>query len=368
MRKINGFQRFFQLEAASGIVLFACTLLALAWANSPIRESYQLFWHRSVSGMSLHHWLNDGLMTIFFLVVGLEIKREILQGELSTKQKASLPIAAALGGMIVPALIYSMFNWGTPGVGGWGIPMATDIAFTIGVVTLLGNRVPSSLRVFLTAFAIVDDIGAVLVIAMFYTATLSWLNLGIGIGIFTVLFIFNRIGIVKAWGYLMLGVFAWFAFLQSGIHATVAGILLAFVIPMQTGITLEERFHPWVSFLIMPLFAFANAGVVLSDGNFFHSVSLGVIFGLILGKQLGITLFSWIAIQWKFAVLPERVTWRQLYGVAWLGGIGFTMSLFISNLAFGSDNFMVDVAKIGVFVSSIISGLIGAAILLKRSR
>jgi NhaA family Na+:H+ antiporter len=367
MLETNRLQDFFKLEAASGIVLFACAVAALVWANSPFAGSYHTLWQVSVAGLSLHHWINDGLMAIFFLVVGLEIKREITQGELSSKQKASLPIAAAMGGMVVPALIYIFFNRGTTGAAGWGIPMATDIAFAIGVLTLLGKRVPASLKLFLTAFAIVDDMGAVLVIALFYTAQISWIFLALGFGILGTLFILNRMGVLKSSIYLILGALVWFAFLKSGIHATVAGVLLAFVIPTRTGIKLEHIFHPWVSFGIMPLFALANAGVSLSGGTLFHPVNLGIIVGLILGKQMGITLFSWTAVRLRIAALPEGIRWIQLYATGWLGGIGFTMSLFIANLAF-SEPHLVDVAKLGILAASVLAGVGGAAILFLSRR
>lgn len=367
IHKKNYLQDFFKLEAASGIVLFACAVASLIWANSTFSESYHTLWHISVAGMSLQHLMNDGLMAVFFLVVGLEIKREITQGELSSKQKASLPIAAALGGMLVPALIYAFFNWGTIGAAGWGIPMATDIAFAIGLLTLLGKRVPASLKLFLTAFAIVDDMGAIIVIALFYTAQISWISLTIGFGILGALFILNRVGVLMSSIYLVLGALAWFAFLKSGIHATVAGVLLAFVIPTRTGIKLEHALHPWVSFGIMPLFALANAGVSLSSGTIFHPINLGIIAGLIIGKQLGITLFSWLAVRLRIAALPEGIRWIQLYATGWLGGIGFTMSLFIANLAF-SEAHLIDLAKLGILAASVLAGIVGAAILLLPSR
>jgi NhaA family Na+:H+ antiporter len=367
MVRRNSLQEFFRLEAASGIVLFACAVVALVWANSPIRESYVALRHSAVAGMSLHRWINDGLMAIFFLVVGLEIKREIIQGKLSSRRKASLPISAALGGMLVPALIYALNNRGTSGAPGWGIPMATDIAFAIGVLTLLGNRVPAPLKVFLMALAIVDDIGAVLVIALFYTAKLSWTSLAVGAGILGALLILNRMGVLKAWFYLVAGALVWLAFLKSGVHATIAGVLLAFVIPLHTGIKLEHALHPWVSFGIMPLFALANAGVSLSGGTLTHPVSLGIIAGLVIGKQVGVTLFSWMAIQLRIAVLPEGVRWGQLYGIGWLGGIGFTMSLFIANLAFDEAR-LIDVAKLGILFASLISGATGSLILFSRRR
>ncbi|MBC7540632.1 MAG: Na+/H+ antiporter NhaA [Bacteriovorax sp.] len=367
MINANKLQDFFKLEASSGIILFACAIAGLVWANSPFEDSYHTFWQNSIAGMSFHHWINDGLMAIFFLFVGLEIKREIIQGELSSKQKASLPIAAAFGGMIIPALIYVYINRGTIGATGWGIPMATDIAFALGVLTLFGKRVPASLKLFLTAFAIVDDMGAVLVIALFYTSQISWIFLALGLGILGMLFILNQKGVAKSSIYLICGVLVWFAFLKSGIHATVAGVLLAFVIPTRTGIKLEHILHPWVAFGIMPIFAFANAGVSLLGGSLSHPISLGIIAGLILGKQIGITVFSWIAVRMRLATLPKGVTWMQLYATGWLGGIGFTMSLFIANLAF-SEADLIGVAKLGIIAASVLAGAIGAVILFMSIR
>lgn len=355
---VRQFQSFFQLEAASGIVLLVCTLVALACANSSFQKSYHDLWNGSVAGLTLHHWINDGLMTIFFLVVGLEIKREFLYGELSSRQRAALPVAAAFGGMIVPALVYSFLNQGTPGASGWGIPMATDIAFAIGVLALLGSRVPPSLRVFLTALAIVDDLGAVLVIALFYSTKIYWSNLAAGVGIFGVLYALNRKGVLSPFAYLGLGVLAWFAFFKSGIHSTLAGVLLAFVIPLHTGARLEQRLHPWVSFGVVPVFALSNAGVTFSGGTLFHPISLGVIAGLVMGKQIGITFFSWLSVRLKVAILPEKVSWAKLYGLSWLGGIGFTMSLFMTQLAFAEAQ-MIEIAKLGILAGSILSGCIG---------
>lgn len=368
MKNTNLGKQLWQHPSASGIVLFVFTVLALALANSGFRGVYEAFWHVSIGSLSLHHWLNDGLMAVFFLVVGLEIKQELLRGELSSRQKAALPIAAAIGGMIVPALLYVAFNFGKPGMAGWGIPMATDIAFAIGVLALLGSRVPTALKVFLTAFAIVDDIGAVLVIAFFYTASLSWISLGSALGIFVLLLVLNRIGVKTLWVYLALGALLWVAFLTSGIHPTLAGILLAFVIPLQLGKPLESRLHSWVAFGIMPLFAFGNAGVSFGGSTVFNSVSLGIIVGLVFGKLIGISVFSWLAVQLKLAVLPAQVSWWHLCGAACLGGIGFTMSLFISNLAFAGHGVMTDAAKMGILIASVISAIFGVLILLSASR
>jgi NhaA family Na+:H+ antiporter len=362
--KQNNLIEFFK-QQASAIVLFAFTIAALVWANSSFQESYHSLWNLSFAKMSLHHWINDGLMTVFFVLVGIEIKREIVQGELSSRAKASLPVAAALGGMVVPAFIYTFFNFGTAGASGWGIPMATDIAFAIGVMSLFGNRVTPALKMFLMALAVADDIGAVIVIAIFYTADISLVSLGIGVGILAALFVLNRMRVLKIWIYLGLGAIAWFAFLKSGVHATIAGVLLAFVIPLQSGLRLAERLHSLVSFGIMPLFALANAGVSLSGaGTLFHPVSLGIVGGLFVGKQVGITVFSWIAVRLGLASLPEKMGWGQIYAVGCLGGIGFTMSLFVANLAF-TDAQLIETAKLGILVASLVAALFGSAVLYK---
>ncbi len=420
------FQRFFRAEASSGILLMFCIVLALVWANSPWADSYTDLWQTTLSlslgsfslSKSLHLWINDGLMVVFFFVVGLEIKRELLVGELSTPQRAALPLAAALGGMVAPAAIYLLLNAGGAGMRGWGIPMATDIAFALGILSLLGRRAPLTLKVFLTALAIVDDIGAVVIIALFYTAEISWLSLAVGGGFLLVLLAANRAGVRQPLLYALLGVGLWLAFLKSGVHATIAGVLLAMTIPPRTAIDAEEflakgtaylqnferstkpgksilsnseqraavqaleiacqevesplqrlehALHPWVAYAIMPLFALANAGVSLA-GNTVASitdpVALGIVGGLVIGKQLGVMAAAWLVIRTNLAAWPGRVTWRQLYGAAWLAGIGFTMSLFISSLAFGTGPFQ-DTAKVGVLAASILAGLGGWLILRK---
>jgi len=420
---LRPFQAFFRLEAAGGILLFACAILALIWANSPFAEGYFHLWETTVTvgggaavlSKSLHHWINDGLMAIFFFVVGLEIKREILVGELASPKKAALPMAAAVGGMLVPALLYAALNFGKPGITGWGIPMATDIAFALGVLTVLGKRVPLSLKIFLTALAIVDDLGAVLVIAIFYTAELSLYSLGIGFAFLGALIALNRSGARGTLPYLILGFGLWVAFLKSGVHATIAGVLMAMTIPasrkidapafldrgkkllssfasdtmpgvadpsseqrhavhalelacndIQTPLLrMEHALHPWVAFMIMPIFALSNAGVSLG-GNlgeaFTNPVTLGVILGLVLGKQIGVTLFAWIAVRIGLAEIPADVTWAKVYGVSWLCGIGFTMSLFVANLAF-TDPVLLDDGKIGIMTASLISGVVGYVLL-----
>ncbi len=390
-RLVRPFQEFADLEASGGILLIGCTVAALVWANSPFAGSYFHFWHMDLTfgriggllAKPLHFWINDGLMALFFLLVGLEIKREILVGELASFQRAVLPIAAALGGMIAPAAFYLLFNHGGPGAAGWGIPMATDIAFALGVLALLGNRVPTSLKVFLAALAIADDIGAVLVIAFFYTERISWISLGVGGVFFVALLAANRAGVRHLLIYAILGVGLWVAFLQSGIHATVAGVLLAITIPARQRtasravltsnespmLRLEHALIPWNRYLIMPVFALANAGVTLGGGAAARSViapvSLGVICGLVIGKPIGIVLFSWLATRTRLAAMLDGIGWRQIVGVGMLGGIGFTMSLFIANLAFG-DGPALEIAKVGILVASVVSGIAGAIVLVKR--
>ena len=389
-RLVRPFQEFADLEASGGILLIGCTVAALVWANSPIAGSYFHFWHIDLTfgrigglvAKPLHFWINDGLMALFFLLIGLEIKRETLVGELASFRKAALPIAAAFGGMIVPAGLYLVFNHGGPGASGWGIPTATDIAFALGVLTLLGDRVPTSLKVFLAALAIADDIGAVLVIAFFYTAQISWPNLGVGGLFFVALLVVNRAGARHLLIYAILGVGLWLAFLQSGIHATVAGVLLAITIPARQRtasravltsidspmLRLEHALIPWNRYLIMPVFALANAGVALGGGaarSVVAPISLGVIFGLVIGKPIGIVLFSWLATRTRLAAMLDGIGWRQIVGVGMLGGIGFTMSLFIANLAFG-DGPALETAKVGILVASVVSGIAGAIVLVKR--
>ena len=429
VRALRPFQRFAHTESAGGIVLLACAVIALVWANSPWAQAYVHLWeipfgistgsHRFE--MSLHEWINDGLMAVFFFVVGLEIKREMLVGELSSRQQAALPVAAALGGMIVPALIYAGLNAGGPGEAGWGIPMATDIAFALGVLALLGPRVPVALKIFLTALAIVDDIGAVLVIALFYTSAISWGSLFLALGVVAALLTLNALGVRRRGWYVALGILLWIACLRSGIHATVAGVALAMTIPARTRVreedflrrarasvdefeqacqpgetvltnraqqeaiealeheteavqspllTLERKLHGFVAFFVMPLFALANAGVGMGRELFTSlspAVTAGVALGLVLGKPLGITLFAWLAVRLGLATLPTSASWRALHGVSWLGGIGFTMSLFIAALAFESPA-MLDSAKLGILGASIITGGTGAFLLIRKDR
>jgi NhaA family Na+:H+ antiporter len=381
-RLVRTFQEFARLEASGGILLIGCMVVAIAWANSPWSGSYFHFWHTDPTfgfagrllSQPLHFWINDGLMALFFLLVGLEIKRETLVGELASFRKAALPIAAALGGMIVPAAFYFLFNRGGSGALGWAIPMATDIAFALGVLALLGDRAPTSLKIFLAALAIADDIGAVLVIALFYTAQISWIGLGVGGLFFATLIAANRTGARHPLIYIVLGLGLWLAFLKSGIHATVAGVLLATTIPARAPVNAESpmlRFEhallPWNKYAVMPVFALANAGVLLGAGaarSLADPISLGVICGLVLGKPIGIVLFSWLATQSRIAAMLDGIGWRQIAGVGLLGGIGFTMSLFIANLAFG-DTPELEMAKVGILAASIISGLAGAVVLFR---
>ncbi|MFN8446398.1 MAG: Na+/H+ antiporter NhaA [Caldilineaceae bacterium] len=425
-RILDPFYEFTQQEASSGILLMVCTLLALLWANSPWGSSYVNLWESKVMlgsssfglSLSLLHWINDGLMAIFFFVVGLEIKREILIGELASLKKAALPIVAAIGGMVVPALLFSLFNANGEGASGWGVPMATDIAFAVGILALLGRHVPTSLKIFLTALAIVDDMGAVLVIALFYSHGLIWSYLLLAALLLLLLFVCNWANVHHPLPYLFLGAILWLALLGSGIHATIAGVLLAMTIPANRRIDteqfteqasailhelkravaddenvnavrqnavqsleeaceaaesllqrLEHNLHPWVAFLIMPLFALANAGVRLENSIttvLSHPVSWGVIVGLVLGKQVGITLFSWLAVKMHWANLPGQVSWIQIYGAAWLAGIGFTMSLFIASLAF-SDPLLLVMTKISILIASTLAGIGGWLLLRTRS-
>lgn len=424
-RWFGSFYEFVRLETAGGLLLLLATAMALAWANSPWAGAYHDLWHLPVQvgvggailEKSLAHWVNDGLMAVFFFVVGLEIKREVLVGELASVKRAALPAAAALGGMVVPALLYvAVASRAAPE--GWGVPMATDIAFALGVLALLGSRVPVSLKIFLTAVAIVDDLGAVLVIALFYTGDIAWLSLAIGGVIFGLMIAGSAAHIRYPAFYAILGAALWLAFLKSGVHATVAGVLAALTIPSRRAIDpatfetesrailqslivgdrdpdtsiqqdrqeavqalahlsegtetplqrLEHALHPWVTFFIMPVFALANAGVTFTGGigPEGRPAALGIVTGLVVGKPLGIALFSWLSVRMGLAALPSGVTWRQLFGVGALAGIGFTMSLFIAELAFDGSP-LLDSAKLGILGGSVIAGLAGAIMLLRGS-
>jgi Na+:H+ antiporter, NhaA family len=383
MRILEPFQRFAGSEAASGVVLLAATACALVWANSPWQPAYVSLLHHPLPisaghvrlDLTVRLWINDCLMALFFLLVGLEIKREMLCGELASLRKSALPIAAALGGMVVPALLYVAMNLGGIGARGWGIPMATDIAFALGIAALLGPRVPVSLKVFLAAVAIVDDIGAVLVIAIFYTASIAWVSLSVAAALVIALALLNRAGVRHATPYLLLGAALWVAVLSSGIHATIAGVLLALTIPANVrdsdGSLLEKLEHALdapIAFFVVPLFALANAGVRIggaASSVLSLHVLAGVVVGLVLGKPLGISLAAWLAVRMRIATLPDSVSWRMLRGVSWLGGIGFTMSLFVGALAFG-DEALLDSAKTGVLLASCIAAFMGWFMLRER--
>lgn len=423
-RFLKPFAEYIKNEATSGIILMLAAVVALVWANSPWSQSYTATWQTIFSirfgtfvlEKPILLWINDGLMAVFFFLVGLEIKREILIGELASVRKATLPIVAAIGGMVIPALIFTAFNHSGPGSKGWGIPMATDIAFALGVLSLLGSRVPLALKVFLAAVAIVDDIGAVLVIAIFYSEEIKWGLVGGGFAILAGLAVINRLGFRNPAIYIIPGVVLWVLFLKSGIHATVAGVLLAMVIPTRVYLVpkdfandardavsefdkasrsqdreimnedqqaavheleqacekvqmplqrIEHALQPFVSFVIMPVFALANAGVVLSPesaSNLTQPIGLGVLLGLLLGKPIGVVFAAWVAVKSGIASLPSLVNWRQMTGVGILAGIGFTMSLFISDLAFTSAK-SVDAAKIAILAASVVAGVIGYSML-----
>jgi NhaA family Na+:H+ antiporter len=421
-------KRFINNSTTSGMVLFVSAMLALILANSPLKAAYHHFWENTFSigfsdfiiSKSLHHWINDGLMSIFFFVIGLELKREVMAGELSKPRDAILPIAAGLGGMVIPALIYWAFNSSGGNAAGWGIPMATDIAFALGILYMLGDKVPLSLKIFLTALAIADDLGAVLVIAFFYTSNISLFSLAIGGVFLAVLILANSLGVRNTLFYGIVGIGGlWLAFLLSGVHATIAGVMAALTIPANVKIEddrfiqkmklltnefekitpnnvslvtheqlhilediryyakiamtplqrLEHALHPLVAFIVMPIFALANAGITFTDSfftNLVSNVSLGVILGLALGKFVGIILVSKILINFKLATLPKGVHWHQMYGVAMLAGVGFTMSLFITDLAFTDPEYILQ-AKIGIFIASLLCGTSGYLLLRKAA-
>lgn len=418
--------KFIHQEFTGGIILFISVLVAIIWANSPWAESYHHLWEISFAlsfgeyGLDkpLHVWINDGLMALFFFVIGLELKREFIAGELSTVRKASLPMMAALGGMLVPAVIYISINYDQPSSNGWGIPMATDIAFALALLSLAGKNIPTSVKVFLSALAVADDLGAVLVIAVFYTSKIVFLPLLVAGILLCLLWLGNILGVRSTLFYLIIGLAIWVGFLLSGVHATIAGVLVAFMIPARTKINedeyissmekhtdefrraapqagslttseqhrtiesiknvsldaetplqkIEYMLHPWVAFVIMPLFALANAGMVIGK-DFFSSlmnpVSIGVSAGLVAGKFVGVLFFTWLMVKLKLAKLPEQATWRHITGVALLAGVGFTMSLFITGLAF-NDAEMIDQSKYGILLASVISG-VGGIIWLKKT-
>lgn len=418
------FQEFFNKEAGGGILLVACAVAALVIANSPWAPAYHALWHTPLSlsigshglNLSLHQWINDALMAVFFLLVGLEIKREAIAGELASPRQAALPIAAAIGGMVVPALVYVLTNPGGDAARGWAIPMATDIAFALGALAIVAPRCPTGLKVFLAALAIVDDMGAVVVIALFYSGSVAWGALAAAAAVLGLLVLLNVVGVRQLTPYLILGVVLWHFVHESGVHATIAGVLLAFTIPTRTKLNalefsetartllddfdrtetgdylvitskgqqeaiatleraseyvkapllrLEHGLHGFTAFCIMPLFAFANAGVT-ATGSGANQITVAVALGLILGKPLGIMLAAMLAVRMHWAALPAGVTWQALHGCAWLGGIGFTMSLFIATLAFDGTA-LLDSAKIGILGGSLIAGIVGSVLLRRHA-
>jgi NhaA family Na+:H+ antiporter len=361
------FKAFFESEKAGGIILMFCTLLSLLLVNSSYSEVYLHIWHWPLFGENIEHWINDGLMAIFFLLIGLELEREVYNGELSNLKNALLPMMAAIGGMVLPVIVYAGFNLKAGNLSGAGIPMATDIAFALGILSLLGNRIPSSLKVFLTALAVIDDLGAILVIAIFYTGSIIWSNLMISLGIFVFLLILNRLKVYSLIPYLIGGVCMWYFMLHSGIHATITGVLLAFAIPFDKGdessisIKLQHFLHKPVAYLILPLFALANTAIIINtdiSNVMTESNSLGIAMGLIIGKPLGILLFSYMAVLIGWCNLPEDVNWKQIFGAGILGGIGFTMSIFITLLAFDKQE-IINNSKLMILIASLIAGLLG---------
>ena len=378
MKLTQYFKKFFESSQSSGILLILCVLVSLFIANSSLGTGFQNTLDSHLGPYSVSEWINDGLMTIFFLLVGLEIKREMLEGELSNVKNASLPIFAAIGGMLVPALIYAYFNQGTEYAKGWGIPMATDIAFSLAIISMLSKRVPASIKIFLAALAIVDDLGAILVIAIFYTEQLHWIYLIISGGILILLFLFNKFGVKKHIYYLIPGAVLWYCMHHSGIHATIAGVLLAFTIPTNESDTeisplekLEGILHTPVNYLIMPVFALANTNIVFHTGmvdGLFTNFGAGIIGGLIAGKLTGILLFCFIAIKLGISKLPQNANWSQMAGVGLLAGIGFTMSIFIAILSFKGHQEIQDEAKFAILVASTLAGFAGYIVLKLASK
>lgn len=365
----NYFRKFFQFAQSSGNLLIVCVILSLLIANSSFGDDFQNILDSKIAAYSVSMWINDGLMTIFFLLVGLEIKRELIEGELSNFKNASLPIFAAIGGMLVPALIFIFFNHGTEYENGWGIPMATDIAFSLAIISMLGKRVPVSVKIFLTALAIVDDLGAIVVIAIFYTEKLELTYLLLSGLVLVILILLNIFKVTKHIFYLVPGIFLWYFMHHSGIHATIAGVLLAFTIPTNESTTeisplekLEEKLHFPVNYFIMPIFALANTNIKFHNGmvdSLFTNFGYGIILGLVLGKVIGINLFSFIAIKLKLSDLPNKSNWFQMIGAGLLAGIGFTMSIFIALLSYKGNTAIQDEAKFAILIASAISGFLG---------
>lgn len=367
MKLTRLFNEFFNSEKAGGLILVFVTLLSLVLANSSWQVAYINLWHFDLGGHSIVHWINDGLMAIFFLLIGLELEREIYHGELSNIKNAALPIFGALGGMVVPAGLFLLLNFGTNTQAGAGIPMATDIAFAIGILSLLGNRIPVSLKIFLTALAVIDDLGAIIIIAIFYTTSLAFINLFIALGIFSGLLILNRLKVHNLIPYIIGGIAMWYFMLHSGVHATITGVLLAFAIPFGDGgerspsYILQHFLHKPVAFFILPLFAIANTCIALGDSwqmGLGQANSMGIIVGLVIGKPLGIFLFSFIGVGLGLCVLPTDLKWKNIIGAGFLGGIGFTMSIFITLLAFDNSD-IINNSKIAILIASLIAGSIG---------
>lgn len=382
-------EEFIKKESSAGMLLIVVTILALALQNSGFSTVYSSFLHTHVEirfgnlqiAKPLLLWVNDGLMAVFFFLIGLEVKREVLEGHLSSMSQIALPGIAAIGGMAVPALVFVMFNQGESfAMKGWAIPTATDIAFALGILSLLGNRVPISLKIFLMALAIIDDLGAIIIIALFYTSELSTMSIGIASVALVTLFVMNRMGVVKKAAYILVGVVLWVSVLKSGVHATLAGVALAFMIPLtSTGNDgkkfsmakeMEHDLHYWVAFMILPLFAFVNAGVDLrgiSINEMFGPVPMGIMLGLFIGKQVGVFGFSWVAIKLGWASLPKESNWMQLYGVSILTGIGFTMSLFVDSLAYNDTELYHYADKLAILLGSFLSGIVGYLVLKKAN-
>jgi len=380
-----GIKEFIQKESSAGIMLITATIFALLLENSSLSTIYNSFLHTHVEvrfghlqiAKPLLLWVNDGLMAIFFFLIGLEVKREVLEGHLSSMSQVALPGIAAIGGMIIPALVFIAFNKGESfAMNGWAIPTATDIAFALGILSLLGNRVPVSLKLFLMTLAIIDDLGAIIIIALFYTTDLSTISIAISLISLIVLFIMNKMGVIRKAAYILIGIILWISVLKSGVHATLAGVALALLIPLKSkdkngknfsmSKELEYDLHYWVAFLILPLFAFVNAGVDLrgiSIKDMTGTVPMGIMFGLFVGKQVGVFGFSWLAIKLGMASLPKDSNWMQLYGLAVLTGIGFTMSLFVDSLAYNDTQIYHYADKLAILLSSVLSGLIGYIIL-----
>ncbi len=372
----NTFNKFLDSEKSSGILLIICTAISLLITNSSIGTDYLSFWQIQIKGLSLEHWINDGLMAIFFLLIGLELERELYSGELSNFKNALLPIFAAIGGMVAPALIHFSFNTGTTTQAGIGIPMATDIAFALGVLALLGNRIPAALKVFVVAFAIIDDLGAIIIIAAFYTAQLSILYLVGAAVVWLLLVALNRLRVMSLIPYLLGGALMWFLMLKSGIHATIAGVMLAFAIPFSTkdddkaspSHLLEHFLHKPVAFIILPIFALANTSIFIGADwmqNLTSTNSLGIIAGLIVGKPLGVVILCFVAVASGICRLPSDLNWRHVFGAGILGGIGFTMSIFIANLAFAENPETINASKMAILSASLLAG--GAGFLWLRS-